>query len=82
MNFGRRGERVSVGVRERSLFKTKMVQMSTNSPGFDCHGKVYLKNTLLCPKIIKVQRKMGGDDEMSNVLIKLRYIRGESVSEQ
>lgn len=52
MNSGRRGERMSVGVRERSLSKSEMVQMSSKSPGFDCHGKVCLKNSSLCPTVI------------------------------
>lgn len=30
MNFGRRGEKVSVGVREKSLSKTEIVQMSSS----------------------------------------------------
>lgn len=52
MNSGRREERMSVGVRERRLSKSEMVQISSKSPGFDCHGNVCLKNTSLCPKII------------------------------
>lgn len=38
--------------RERSVSKSEMVQMSSKSPGFDCHGKLCLKNTVLWPKII------------------------------
>lgn len=36
----------------RTLFKTEIVEMSSNSPGFACHMEVYLKNAPFCPKII------------------------------
>lgn len=50
--FWKKRGKSECGCEREELSKTAMVQMSSKSLGFECHGKVCLKNTTLCPKVI------------------------------